>query len=103
MVTLTFDLDYDKMKRDGITEEDMLGPMREHAKKYGIVETKKGVFSMDGENALCAIMLFVTDKIDEDYRYISYLKDWILEHNNHIEDCKEEALAIYHEEGIVVA
>ena len=34
MVTLTFDLDYEKMRVDGITEYDMLNPMREHSKQY---------------------------------------------------------------------
>lgn len=34
MVTLTFDLDYEKMRVDGITECDMLNPMREHSKQY---------------------------------------------------------------------
>ena len=33
MVTLTFDLDYEKMRVDGITEFDMLIPMREHSKQ----------------------------------------------------------------------
>lgn len=34
MVTLTFDLDYEKMRVDSITEYDMLNPMREHSKQY---------------------------------------------------------------------
>ena len=45
MVTLTFDLDYEKMRVDGITEYDMLNPMREHSKQYGIIESSNGVFS----------------------------------------------------------
>lgn len=102
MVTLTFNLDYEKMEKDHVTESDMLEPMREHSKKYGIVETQKGVFAMDGENALCSIMLFVSDKIDEDPSYVMYLKDWILERKGHIEDCKKEALKIFREEGIKV-
>lgn len=57
MVTLTFDFDYEKMSRDGITENDMLNPMREHSKKYGISEMSKGVFTVDGENALCYILI----------------------------------------------
>ena len=74
MVTLTFDLDYEKMKQDGITEDDMLHPMREHAKKYGIEEISNGVFTMDGKDALTSIMIYVTKKTDEDHDYIKYLK-----------------------------
>lgn len=62
MVTLTFDLDYEKMKQDEITEDDMLHPMREQAKKYGIEEIRKGVFTMDGKDALTSIMIYVTKK-----------------------------------------
>lgn len=100
MVTLTFDLDYEKMKRDDITEDDMLKPMREHARKYGIIETSKGVFSMDGEDALCSIMIFVSGITDENHNYINYLNTWILERESHTEDCKLETIKIYREEGI---
>ena len=100
MVTLTFDLDYDKMKRDGITEEDMLGPMREHSKKYGISETSKGVFSMDGENALCAIMIYVMDMAADSSEYVRYLKTWILTTPSEREDCKQEMIKHYKKTGI---
>ena len=100
MVTITFDLDYEKMKQDGITEDDMLHPMREHAKKYGIEEISNGVFTMDGKDALTSIMIYVTKKTDEDHDYIKYLKTWILERDFHVEDCKIETIKIYREEGI---
>ena len=100
MVTLTFDLDYEKMKRDGITEADMLEPMREHSKKYGIKETSKGVFAMDGEDALCSIMIFVMNKASTSGEYVKYLKTWILETNASREDCKQEMIKHYKKDGI---
>lgn len=100
MVTLTFDLDYDKMKRDGITEDDMLKPMREHARKYGIEETSKGVFSMDGENALCSLTIFVSRTTRKDLKYVTYFKNWILDVDGETEDCIAETLVWYRENEI---
>lgn len=100
MYTLIFDLDYEKMERDGITEADMLEPMREHARKYGIEETRKGVFSMDEEKAMCALMIFVIDIEDKDTSYIRYLKTWKMVNERGYEDCKEETIKYYKEEGI---
>jgi hypothetical protein len=100
MVTLTFNLDYEKMEKDQVTENDMLEPMREHSKKYGIVEKQKGVFSMDGENALCDIMLFVMKVAADSSSYIRYLKTWILTTAGGSEDCKQEMISHYKKEGI---
>lgn len=100
MVTLTFDLDYEKMSRDGISEMDMLNPMRAHSKKYGISETSKGVFSMDGEDALCDIMLFVIKMASDSSSYVRYLKTWILTTAGGSEDCKQEMIKHYKKEGI---
>lgn len=102
MVTLTFDLDYDKMKRDGITEDDMLKPMREHARKYGIEETSKGVFSMDGENALCSLTIFVSRTTRKDLKYVTYFKNWILDVDGETEDCIAETLEWYRENEIKI-
>lgn len=78
------------MSRDGIFEMDMLDPMRTHLKKYGISETSKGVFTMDGENALCDSMLFVINMATDSSSYIRYLKTWILTTAGGNEDCKQE-------------
>lgn len=100
MVTLTFDLDYEKMSRDGITENDILNPMREHSKKYGISEMSKGVFTVDGENALCDIMIYVMKMAADSSEYIRYLKTWILTTAGGSEDCKQEMIKHYQKEGI---
>lgn len=100
MYTLIFDLDYKKMERDGITEAHMLNPMREHSKKYGIKETSKGVFSMDGENALCALMLFIMDITEKDTSYIRYFKTWILKTPTGYEECKHQIVEYYQKDNI---
>lgn len=101
MVTLTFNLDYDKMRQDHVTENDMLEPMREHSKKYGIVETQKGVFSMGGENAMCAMMIYVMEKARNSTEYVKYLKSWILNTGNEVEDCKAELIKLYKKKGMM--
>lgn len=101
VVTLKFDLDYDIMSKEGITEDDMLDPMREHARKHGIEEIRKGVFAKDGENALCVIMMYVIEKSEEQADYIRYLKSWILDTGHEVEDCKQELIKIYKQEGII--
>lgn len=100
MVTLTFDLDYEKMKRDGITEDDMLEPMREHARKHGIIETSKGVFSMDGENALCSLTMYVSRITRKNIMYVTYFKNWILDVDGETEDCIAATLRWYKKKGI---
>lgn len=101
VVTLKFDLDYDIMSREGITEDDMLDPMREHARKHGIEEIRKGVFAKDGENALCVIMMYVTDITRKRTDYVKYIKSWLLDTGNEVEDCKQEVLRLYKKKGIV--
>ena len=100
MVTLTFDLDYEKMKRDGITEADVLEPMREHAKKYGIIETEYGVFSKEGEDALCLLTMYVSRITQNNLKYVQYFSKWILDVDGEIEDCVAETLEWYKENGI---
>jgi hypothetical protein len=102
MVTLTFNLDYEKMEKDHVTENDMLEPMREHSKKYGIVEKQKGVFSMDGENALCVMMMYVMKKARNSTDYVRYLKTWILNTGSEVEDCKSELIKIYNKKGLML-
>jgi len=52
ITTLTFVFNKDKLREAGYTEDELLQPMREHAKKYEIAETEKRVFSKEGEDAM---------------------------------------------------
>lgn len=59
MTTLKFIFNEEKVAAAGTTKDALLAPMREHAAKYGIEETAYGVFSKDGEDAMCVITMFV--------------------------------------------
>ena len=87
MVTLTFVFDKEKVAAAGMTEEALLAPMREHAAKYDIAEEEYGVFSKDGEDALCVISKFVPDKVDKNPGYLDLLEKWTLNVDGDDEDC----------------
>lgn len=102
MVTLTFDFNKEKVERDGFTTDELLEPMREHAKKWGISEPEYGFFAMDGENALCDMTMFVVQIAKSNHAYISYLQKWILDIDGEIEDCIDEVKKMYAKRGIAV-
>ena len=52
----------------------MLAPMREHAAKCSIEETEYGVFSKDGEDAMCVITMFVPEIVEKNPEYINFLE-----------------------------
>lgn len=87
MVTLTFDFDKEKLAQAGKTEDEMLEPMRVHAKKYGIDEVAYGVFKKDGKDAMCHIGTFVVNMTRKDTSYVSYFKTWFFDVNGDVEDC----------------
>lgn len=90
MVTLRFVFNQDKLEQAGKTEDEMLAPMREHAKKYEIAEPEPGFFAKDGENALCVFTMYVIDKTKQDKSYMDYIDNWILDVDGEKEDCKKE-------------
>ena len=73
MVTLTFVFNKNKIKKHGYTEDALLQPMREHAQKYGISEEKNGVFSKDGEDALCVLSMFIPEITHETPNMLVFL------------------------------
>lgn len=102
MVTLTFDFNKEKVERDGFTTDELLQPMREHAKKWGISEPEYGVFAMDGENAMCNITMFPVEMADTNHAYVSYLNSWLLDVDGEVEDCVDEIKKIYAKKGIEI-
>lgn len=100
MVTLTFVFNQEKVALAGSTEEDLLRPMREYAEQYDISEEEYGVFSKDGEDALCLLTMFVTRFTRKNLEYISYLKEWTLDVDGETEDCISEILKLYKKKGI---
>ena len=103
MTTLTFVFNKDKIKEAGYTEDELLQPMREHAKKYEILETEKGVFSKEGEDAMCVVGMFVSKITRLDLNYISYLDQWTLDVDGDVEDCIFATMKWYKKKGMQVA
>jgi hypothetical protein len=92
MVTLTFIFNKDKVAKAGYTEDELLQPMREHARKYGISETEYGVFSKEGEDALCVVSMAIPQITDDNPKYLDLLDTWTLDVDGEKEDCIKETL-----------
>lgn len=90
MTTLTFVFNKDKIREAGYTEDELLQPMRKHAKKYEILETEKGVFSKEGEDAMCVVGMLIPKIADENPEYINLLDEWTFNVDGDIEDCIKE-------------
>lgn len=91
MVTLTFVFNQEKVASAGSTEDELLYPMREHAKKYGISEDEYGVFSKDGEDALCVLTMVIPKITQNNREYLDFLKEWTLDVDGETEDCIKES------------
>lgn len=92
MTSLTFVFDKDKIKEAGYTEDELLQPMREHAKKYNILETEKGVFYKEGEDAMCVVTMFIPQIIKQIPYYLDFLAKWTLNVDGEKEDCIKETM-----------
>ena len=90
MVTLKFVFNQEKLKQAGKTEEELLQPMREHAKKYDIAEPEHGFFAKDGEDAMCVIGMFIPEITRKDVHYLDYLDEWTFDIDGEVEDCIEK-------------
>ena len=67
------------MAQDGITEDDMLNPMREYAKKYNINEIRKGVFERSDEHGKCLLIKYAIIQCEEiNVHYVDYFNSWVL-------------------------
>lgn len=74
--------------------------MREYAKKFNISEDEYGVFSKDGEDALCLLTMFVTRHTRKNLEYVSFFKEWTLDVDGETEDCILEVLKLYEKKEI---
>ena len=91
MTTMTFEFNYEKLQEDGKTADDILKPMREHAKKFGIQETEYGVFSKSGSDAMCIMTSFAVEYSMNNPKFITYLDKWELDVDGEVEDVIEES------------
>lgn len=102
MGKLTFIFNDEKLKLAGKTEDELLKPMRVYSKDNGIKETSKGVFELNNDSAFALLGGFVADITDEDRSYVTFLDKWTLEINGTTDDCIEDTLEWYKEEGIAI-
>jgi len=102
MGRLTFIFNKDRLTEANKSENELLSPMREFAKQNGIRETSNGVFEIDGNDAFALLGGFVADITDEDHSYVTFLDKWELDVGGMIDDCIEDTLDWYKEEGIAV-
>ena len=100
MTTLRFVFDKEKVAAAGKTEDELLAPMREHAAKYGIDEPEYCLCTKYVEDAMCVITKFVAHHTAQNYDYVSYLKEWILDVDGDVEDCIEDTISWYKLKGI---
>ena len=91
MVTLKFVFNQEKLKQAGKTEEELLQPMREPAKKYDIAEPEHGIFVKDGVDALGVIGMFIPEITRKDVHYLDYLDEWTFDVDGEVEDCIKES------------
>ena len=102
MGRLTFVFNKEKLESAHKSENDMLTPMREYAKENGIKELATGVFEKEGGDAFALLGGFVADITDEDHTYVTFLDKWELDVGGIVDDCIEDTLDWYREEGIAV-
>ena len=102
MGKLTFVFNNDMLRKENKSIDDLLYPMREFAKKNGIMETSSGVFEIDGNGAFALLGGFVADITDVDHSYVTFLDKWELDVGGIVDDCIEDTLEWYKEEGIAV-
>lgn len=97
MVTLTFVFNQEKVASTGSTEDELLRPMREHAKKYDISEEEYGVFSKDGEDAFCVLTMIIPKLAKSNVKILNLLDEWTLNVDGEEEDCIQESLEWFKE------
>ncbi len=99
MVTLTFIFDQEKIAKAGYREEELLKPVRDHAKKYNITEVEPGVFAKDGEDALCTVSMAISLYTDAFPEYDTLLSEWTLDVDGEKEDCIQETREWFADHG----
>lgn len=99
MITLKFVFDKEKVAAAGTTEDALLAPVREHAAKHNIVESKTGVFSKAGEDAYCVVGMIIPKVTETDLRYLDLLKEWTFDVDGEKSDCIKSCREWYQEHG----
>ena len=91
MVTLTFRFNEEKVEAAGLTCDELLVQMREHAEKYDIEEIEYGVFAKEGPHAVADLGMIIPRITRNNIGFVDYLDEWTYNINGRKEDCIEEA------------
>ena len=95
MMKMTFVFDNNKLRQVGKSADEVIEPMRNHAKKWNIKEIAPYQFEKDGENAMCDLFMFIPEILDKDRNYYTYFSSWFVEEDGQpFEDCIEGSKAV---------
>ena len=97
--TLTFDFNEEAVKKAGLTTDELLEDMRRYAKECDIKEISYGVFEKTGVHAMAMLIGYAVRKGKAEPEFINYLTSWIADIDGTIEDCKQEIIRIWEEQG----
>ena len=95
MMKMTFVFDNNRLLQTGKTADEVIEPMRNHAKKWNIKEVAPYQFEKDGKDAMCDLFMFIPEILDEDSSYYKNFSSWYVEENGQLfEDCIEGSKAV---------
>ncbi len=95
MMKMTFVFDNNRLQQIGKTPDEIIAPMRDHAKKWDITEVAPYQFEKDGENAMCDLFMFIPEILDVDDSYYTNFLSWYVEEDGQLfEDCIEGSKAV---------
>ena len=81
MMKMTFVFDNNRLQQVGKTADEVIEPMRVHAKKWHIDEVAPYQFEKDGKDALCDLFMFIPEILEKDKSYYTYFSKWYVEQN----------------------
>ena len=90
MMRMTFVFDNNKLWQIGKSADEVIAPMRDHARKWDIKEVAPYQFEKDGEDAMCDLFMFIPEILEKDSDYYKYFSSWYVEEDGQFkEDCIE--------------
>ena len=97
MMKMTFVFDNAKLHQIGKSADEIIKPMRDHAKKWDIKEIAPYQFEKDGEDAMCDLFMFIPEILNKDKNYYTYFSSWYVEEDGRFkEDCIEGSKEALH-------
>ena len=92
--TLVFRFNSRKLQEDGLTEDELLQPMRAFAKEKGdIQEIKPGIFQSTGKDAYALIYMSVPKLTYQNIKILVYLEKWKIYNRHKISDARTDSIS----------